>query len=232
MTALFEVFYQPGKLFAGLSERKYAWIVPIIAVGLLGFVGIFMANHYIGVETMARQNMQMYASRMSPEQMQQAIAAATSPARIMTTYIIAPFGVALTMVVIAGALMAFSMMTKTPPRFGTMLAMVCIAFFPLSLVTTLMSALTLALSPDPTSLDIRNLLATNVAAFMNKNETSPAIYSVMTSLDVLSFAEIFLLALGFAKICKSKIGGGLGAVLTLWVLYVFAKMGISAAFGV
>lgn len=232
MTALFEVFYQPGKLFAGLHERKYAWIVPMLALSLLSFAGYYALIHFLGAENIARQSMQMMASRMSPEQMQQAVSSASSPGRLMTNYISTPLVAALMMLIIAGALMAFAMMTKTPPRFGTMLAMVCLAYFPYSLVATGMTVMTLALSPDPTSLDFRNLLATNVAAFMNKNETSPAIYSLMTSFDILTFIEIFLLALGFAKICRAKLLGGLGAILVPWVLFVAAKVGISAAFGV
>ncbi len=127
--------------------------------------------------------------------------------------------------------MAFGMMTSRAPQYGSMLAMVCLAFFPYLLVTTLMSWFTLALSPDPTSVDYRNVLATNVGAFMNKNETSKGLYSVMTSLDILSFVEIFLLSLGFSKLTKAKLGAGLAAVLALWALYVIAKMGFSLVLG-
>jgi hypothetical protein len=66
---------------------------------------------------------------------------------------------------------------------------------------------------------------------MNKNETSKGLYSLMTSLDILTFVEIFLLSLGFSKLTKAKFGAGLGAVLVLWILWVFAKMGMSLAFG-
>ncbi len=140
------------------------------------------------------------------------------------------FGIVVWLLIMAGLLIAFSMMTSRPPGFGTMLAMVGLAFFPYILVTTLMNWMTLALSPDPTSLDFRNLLATNVGAFMNKNETSKGLYSVMTSLDILSFVEIFLLSLGFSKVTKAGLGFGLAAVLALWALYVIAKMGLSMVF--
>jgi hypothetical protein len=89
----------------------------------------------------------------------------------------------------------------------------------------------LMISPDPASLDWRNLLATNVGAFMNKNETSKGLYSLMGSIDILSFAEIGLLALGFSKLTRAKFGFGLAAVLVLWVFYVLGKMGFSMVFG-
>ena len=232
MTALLEVFYQPGKMFASLPERKFAWVVPLIAAALVAVLGYYVVLHYIGVENLARQSMQMMASRMSAEQMQQAISQANSPARIYMGYFSAAIGTAVMFLIISGALAAFGMMTKSAPRFGTMFAMVVLAYFPFQLVTTLMTWLTLAISPDPTSLDFQHLLATNVGAFMNKNETSKGLYSLMTSLDILTFVEIFLLSLGFAKVTKSKFGAGLGAVLCLWVLWVFAKMGISLVIGI
>jgi hypothetical protein len=231
MSALFEVFYQPGKLFASLPERKYAWVLPLIVVSLFGVFGYYLMNKYIGTESMARQSMQMYAGRLSPEQMQQAIAQSTSPGRVITGYIFGFIGTAVAMLVVSGALMSFAMMTSRAPKFGPMLSMVTLAYVPYYLVVMLMMWLTLALSPDPASMDFRNLLATNVGAFMNKNETAKGLYSLMTSMDILSFAEIGLLSLGFSKLTKSKMGVGLGAVLTLWAVYVLAKMGLSLVFG-
>ena len=231
MKALIEVFYQPGKLFASLPERKFAWVAPLIAVALLTVLAFYLLPHYMGRENLARQQMAMMASRLSPEQMQTAVEQANQPIRIYIGYASAFVGSAVSMLVLAGLLMAIGMMTKKAPGFGTMLAMVGLANFPYSLVTVLMTWLTLAISPDPTSLDFRNLLATNVGAFMNKNETSAGLYSLMTSLDLLTFVEIFLLSLGFSKVTKSGIGAGLGAVLVLWILWVFAKMGLALAFG-
>jgi len=231
MKALLEVFYAPGKLFASLPERSFAWVLPLIFTALIGVLGSWVVPHYIGRENIARQQMEMFASRMSAEQMQLAISRANQPLQIYIGYASAAVAICIGMLIIAGILMAFGMMTKRAPGFGSMLAMVCLAFFPYLLVTTLMNWMTLALSPDPASLDFRNILATNVAAFMNKNETSKGLYSVMTSIDILSFVEICLLALGFSKLTKAKFGGGLAAILALWTVYVIVKMGFSMVFG-
>lgn len=231
MKALLEVFYQPGKTFAALPERNFAWIWPLLFVSLIGTLGYWLVTHYIGVETIARQQLEQYARNMPPEQMQQAIAQAATPARMYISYASGFVGAIIAMLVIAGAFMAFAQMSSRAPRFGTMLAMVTLAWFPYALVVTAMSWLVLAISPDPTSLDYRNLLATNVGAFMNRNETSKGLYALMSSMDVLSFVEIFLLALGFSKVTKSKLGFGLGVVIGLWLVVVLIKMGFSMIFG-
>ncbi len=35
MKALIEVFFQPGKVFSGLAERRAAWVAPLIANAIL-----------------------------------------------------------------------------------------------------------------------------------------------------------------------------------------------------
>jgi hypothetical protein len=82
-------------------------------------------------------------------------------------------------------------------------------------------------APDKTALDVNNVLATNVGAFVNKSETSKGLYALYTSLDGLSLIEIALLSFGFSKITKAGFGAGLGAVCGLWILYVASKMAAS-----
>jgi hypothetical protein len=230
MSALLEVFYQPGKLFASLPERKFAWVLPLIVSALMGVLGYYLFYRYIGAENIARQSMEAYASRMTPEQMQQAISQAATPGRMAIGYVSAFFGTMIAMLVISGALMSFAMISSKAPKFGSMLAMVTLAYLPYYAIVMLMTWLTLALSPDPTSLDFRNILATNVGAFLNKNETSKGLYSLMTSIDILSFFQIFMLSLGLSKLTRSKLGFGLGCVIGLWFVYVLIKMGFSMLF--
>ncbi len=82
MKALFEVFYQPGKLFASLPERNFAWVAPLIACALIGVLSGWIVPNYIGRENIARQQMEMFASRMTPEQIQTAVSRANSPLQI------------------------------------------------------------------------------------------------------------------------------------------------------
>src|SRR5215469_15264343 len=231
MKALLEVFYQPGKVFAELPGRSYAWVAPLIANMLLIVLQAWAVPHYMGRENIARQQMEMFARNMTPEQMQQAIAQSTTQGRVIMALVIAGISAAMIILIIAGALMAFGMMTSGSPRFGTMYSMVALAFFPYWLIVVLMTWLVLLTAADPASMDWRNLLATNVGAFMNRNETSKGLYSLMGSIDILSFAEIFLLALGFSKVTKAKFGFGLAAILLIWAMYVLGKMGLSVVFG-
>jgi len=225
MKALLDVFFQPGKVFADLPEKRAAWVAPLLANTILLVLSTVITIHVLGMDLIMRQR--LASSNMSPEQMQKAMEQATSPIATWLTYGAVAVGAPISMLIVAGILFAFGMMTSRAPKFGAMLAMVSLAFFPYFLVTVLMTALVMIAAPDKTALDINNLLATNVAAFMNKSETSKGLYAMFTSLDLLSFIEIGLLSFGFGKLTKAGVAAGLGAVGAMWILYVAAKMAMT-----
>jgi hypothetical protein len=228
MSPLFGVFYEPGKVFESLPGRKKAWVIPMILDVLLLIAITAVVPRYIGRENLLRQQMETF--HLSAENMQKVLENASKPAAIYRGYVFTAIGTCLILLMIAAALLGFSMMTSRPAKFGTMLSMVSISYFPYWLVTALMTTLILVASPDPTTLDSKNLVATNLGAYMNKDTMSKGLYSLMTSIDILSFAEIFLLSLGFSKLTRSNLFFGFAAVGGLWVLYVAVKMGISLLF--
>jgi hypothetical protein len=226
MKDLFEVFYQPGKLFAGLPERRGAWIAPMIAVTLLVLLGTYLVPHYVGRESVARQ----LSARLSPQQRQARIKEANSAGSSVRGYIAAAIGAALMLLIVSGALMAFAMMTRRAPGFPTVLSMVCLAMFPYWLMLTAFTAWILMTSPHPAALDINNLVPTNVAAYMDEKSLARGLYGLLASLDILSFGEIGLLSYGFSKITRTNFFFGLLAVGGLWILYVSAKTASSLLF--
>ncbi len=131
------------------------------------------------------------------------------------------------MLIVSGVLFAFGLMTSRPPKFGSMLAMVNLAFFPYILITVLMTALVIVAAPDKTALDVNNLLATNVAAFVNKSQTSKGLYALYGSLDIFSVMEIGFMSYGFSKLTRAALAAGFGAVGGMWILYVLCKMAVS-----
>ena len=225
MKALIEIFFQPGKVFSTLPERRAAWVAPLLANTILLVLSTALTIHLMGMDLIMRQR--LATSSMSPEQMQQALERAASPVTLYITYAAVAIGTPLGMLVVAGILFAFSMMTSRPPKFGAMLAMVNLSFFPYFVVTVLMTALVMMAAPDKSALDVNNILATNVAAFVNKSETSKGLYALFSSLDLLSFIEIGLLSYGFSRLTKAGFAAGLGAVGGMWILYVFSKMALS-----
>src|SRR5918911_565524 len=163
MKSLIEVFYQPGAVFSSLPERKAPWVVPMIVdVALLFFLTV-LTIRLVGMETIMRQRLEY--SNVSPEQMQAALSRANSPVQVYASYAGAIVGTALTIILVAGLLLLFALMTNRQPKFTTMMAMVAIAFFPYWLITGIMTVLILMASSDRASLNLSNLIATNIGAY-------------------------------------------------------------------
>ncbi|NDJ11402.1 MAG: hypothetical protein EBY17_09445 [Acidobacteriia bacterium] len=228
MKALLEVFYQPGTLFESLPERRSAWVAPLLASIVVMTLLTVLTVNLIGMREIMQQR--LATSGLNPEQIQQALANADKPAQVYVSYAAAAIVAPVTLLVIAGALTAFGMMTSRAPKFGAMFAMVALAFFPYWLVTGAMSAVIILATPDRSTLDISNIIATNAAAYMDRNTVSKGMYSLYGSLDALSFALIWLLGFGFSKLTKAGMFFGLAAVGTLWAFYVLMKMGASLVF--
>lgn len=228
MKALLEVFDQPGTLFESLPERRSAWVAPLLACIVVMTLLTVLTVNLIGMREIMQQR--LATSGLNPEQLQQALANADKPAQVYVSYAAAAIVAPVTLLVIAGALTAFGMMTSRAPKFGAMFAMVALAFFPYWLVTGAMSAVIILATPDRSTLDISNIIATNAAAYMDRNTVSKGMYSLYGSLDALSFALIWLLGFGFSKLTKAGMFFGLAAVGTLWAFYVLMKMGASLVF--
>ncbi len=228
MSALLHVFYKPGELFSSLPDRSRAWIIPLLANCVLGMLIWAVEVHFMGFITIVRQ--QLTAIHMKPENMAIALERANTPARLYGSYIQTALIIVVGALLISGVLKALSLMTARSPRFGAMLSMVSLAQFPYYLIVLLMTTLILTIAPDPGSLSIRNLIATNPAAYMDKDAMAPGLYSLLESVDLLSFAEIALLSYGFGKLTRAGFFGGLAAVLGMWIVYVSCKMAISLLF--
>lgn len=229
ITGIFEVFWQPGKLFDSLNERRAAWVFPLLLNILLSVAATMAVVQLIGMETIIRQRF-AGSSRISPEQMQQIMSRANSPGQVYASYGGAAVSILVGALVLAGILKLFATMSNRQPAFGTMFSMVNLSLLPYLLVNGLMTTLVLLFAPDRPALDITNLLATNPAAFMDKAKTSAPLYSFLSSLDVVSLAGLFLMSYAFAKVTKTSVSAGLGAVGVLWLVFVFAKVCLSMLF--
>jgi hypothetical protein len=222
---IFEVFYQPGKLFSSLDQRRGAWVAPVLLGLLLSLITTITAIRMIGMETIVRQRLQN--SQLSPEQMQTAMERANSPAILYLSYA-SPIVIGLlALLLITGLLTIFALVGSKQPKFSTNFSMVALAYFPYTLVVSLMTVLVLMVAPDRSVLDINNLLATNIGAFMDKDTTSKGLYAFLSTLDILTFAEIGLLSYGFSKVNRTSISFGLFAVVSLWLVWVLIRVGLS-----
>lgn len=227
--SILEVFYQPGVLFSSLEKRRAAWVLPLIIGIILSGATTYFAIHKIGMESIIRQRIQN--SNLSPDQMQQQLQAANTPIVYYITLASVLVAVPIVDLVIAGWFMLFALIGSKQPKFSTNFSLVTLAYLPYTVIAAVMSILVLVLAPDPTTLDVNNLLSTNIGAFIDKDTTGKFLYSFLGSMDVLVFAEIGFLTYGFSKVNRTTKGFAFLAIVLPWFVYVLGKAGISAVFG-
>jgi hypothetical protein len=88
-----------------------------------------------------------------------------------------------------------------------------------------MRVLTVLLIQDMNRLDLSNPLATNLAFFVRT--ASPAVLRLLTSLDVITFANMALLIVGLTKVCgKLSVKTASVMVIGPWIIYLGAAVSI------
>ena len=92
-----------------------------------------------------------------------------------------------------------------------------------------MLAFTATVMPNLDNLDIRNPLATNLAFFLHPK--SPVVFRLLSSLDLVTLANIFLLALGLSKV-TSRLSFRSACILVIvpWGVYTGASLLLPAVF--
>ena len=99
------------------------------------------------------------------------------------------------------------------------------------IVKTLLGDVVIFAGVAPESFNIKNFAPTNLGAFLNPTDTNAALYSLATSLDVITIWTLVLLGMGTAIVAGVKRTSGYIAVFGWWALFVLIGVGIAAITG-
>jgi hypothetical protein len=113
-------------------------------------------------------------------------------------------------------------------RFRQSLGVTAHAFLPGILISVaLLGLLWTRGTIDPRSLG--DLIPTSAGPLVDRR-AAPALHSLLSSVDLVSFWTMALLVLGLSEATKAPRGRMTGLVLGLWGLYVLGKAGVAALF--
>jgi len=230
---LIDIFFSPGKVFELLRE-KAVFIPPIVAVTLLGIITFAVFANLIGLESIARKQLENTNNRMTAnlteEQKETAIRQAGSPVRLGMDYGGIAVGTPISMLIVAGAVLGVLSLAGGKLKFGQVLGVTAFAAVPFALLSLVMSVAVILASPDRDSLDITNLIATNIGAFLNKDTTNKALYSIAGSMDLITLLHIAFLGWGLSKASRLSFTTCTVLVTALWGVLVLAKAGLALLF--
>jgi hypothetical protein len=83
----------------------------------------------------------------------------------------------------------------------------------------------------PESFNIKNMAPTNLGAFLDPVETNKVLYSLASSVDIVTIWTLVLLGMGTSIVADTKRGSGYIAVFGWWIVVVLISAGIAAVTG-
>jgi hypothetical protein len=228
MFGLLQIFYAPGEVFDRVRE-KGTWFPPILAIILLSIISGAAFSSMVSMNAIIRKQMEanpQTVEKLGPEGIERM---SSNPAYQGLWYAGTIAG-PLTIVALAGIFLGALSITGGRTTYKQVLGATAYAWFPYALLLTLMSMLIVYFSTGREELNFKNLVGTNVGAFLDPATTSKAWYSIASSLDLLSFGLIGLLSYGLAKVSKMPAGTCAGIVIGIWAIYVLGKAGTASLF--
>jgi hypothetical protein len=227
---IFGALFSPKATFESIALRP-SWFLPLVLLCLiaLGVVGLF--SHRGGWPYFfQRQNESSSRfQQASPEQQKQQLDAQLkyAPPVAYAEAVLGPFIIAVLFAAIF--LGVFNLAIGTKLDFATSLGIVSHSLLP-GLISGSLGILVIFLK-DPSAVDLQNLIASNAGAFLSSD--SPRwMVALLGSLDVFSFWNMVLMAIGYSVAAPKKLSLGKAFIyiLSVWLLYVLVKVGITAAF--
>jgi hypothetical protein len=234
LAGLLTIFFSPADTFDMAGKRP--WIVPMIATTLLVSLLSFMTIQVMGMGTIVRNRLESnakLAEQMGPEKINEAVQNSEhSTAQRVISYVAPAVVLPLVMVVLAGVTFGGLTITGASTTFNAALGAVAWAFYAVMVVTTIGSAIFLALTKDFSGVDPNGMLMLNAGAFMDKSTTSPVVRALAGGIDLVAFWSMFLEIIGLQRLSQRvTIGQAAGVVITLYVLVLLCKVGWAAMFG-
>lgn len=189
------VFYEPGKVFADLSQKP-RWIVPIILGILFGLTFITAINSRIGWDQTIRTSIanNPRTADLTVAQREEIIQRGAKVASVIG-WVGAVLGPPVFILIVAGVLTGiFNALLGTEIKFAQAFSITAYAFVIRQLYTILMILL-MYLKP-PEDFDIR-VSPFSPAAYMSRQDNSKLLMAVAGTLDLFTFWTLIVLAIGF-----------------------------------
>jgi hypothetical protein len=226
-------FTAPSKTFEDIKRGNKSWWLPFLIFAIVGYVLFAAIAFKIGMQQVVDNQIRL--DPKTEERMAQATPAQRELSNKISLYVTEGAFIANPALVLAGvALLSLGLWGTInfvfggKASYGSIFAVWMFASLP-SIFKSLLGTIVIFAGADPESFNIKNFAPTNAAAFLNPLETNKALYTLATSLDVVTIWTLVLLAIGTAIVAGVKRTSGYIAVFGWWLIFVLVGVGIAAA---
>jgi hypothetical protein len=228
-------FSAPSKTFQDIKQGNRSWWLPFLIFAITGYILFAAVSMKIGMQqvvdnqTHLNPKQEEKMAQMPPDQ--RATAAKITLAVTEGIFIANPLfvlgGIALLSLGLWGTI-NFGFGGKA--TYGSIFSMWFYAGLP-GIIKPLLGTIVIFAGATPETFNIKNYAPTNVAAFLNPTETNAALYSLASSLDIITIWTLVLLGIGAATVAGVKRSSGYIAVFGWWVIFIVIGAGFAAMTG-
>jgi hypothetical protein len=226
---LVDLYFAPRDAFARIV-RDGSWILPTIGFVALTLGFLLYWGSRMDPTEFAKTQLQESAfwDRIPPDQRAQVIE--QTAGRMKYVWIQGLAGAAIFLLVTTAVLMfVFRFFYGGDIPFKRALAITAWSFFAVSLITTPLLLVVMGLKGD-WNLNPQDVLQANLGLLIDKSNAAKPLWALLTSFDLFSFWQIFLLAAGFGVASRKSTGSTLWGVVIPWAMVVLVKVGLSFIF--
>jgi hypothetical protein len=229
------IFTAPSKTFGDIKRGNRSWWMPLIIYTVFAYLLFAVVYTRIGIQQVVDN--QIHMSPKSEERLAQAtpeqretsnkFSVGFTEAAFIANPAFVLIGVSLMTLVIWGTInFAFG----GRATFGSLFAMWMYATLP-SILKSLLGMVAILAGMAPESFNIKNMAPTNLGAFMDPIDSNKALYSIASSLDLVTIWTLVLLGIGTSMIAGTKRSSGYIAIFGWWAVVVLISAGFAAVFG-
>lgn len=235
MQRVTNTFTAPSKTFEDIKRGNKSWWMPFLLMAIVGYILFAAIAMKIGLAQVVQN--QVHLNPKQEEQMAQATPEQREMSAKISLYVTEGIFIgnpALVLLIVAigtlGLWGTINFAFGGKAKFGSIFSVWMYASLP-TIIKTLLGTVVIFAGAAPESFNVKNFAPTNAAAFLNPLETNAALYSVASSLDVITIWTLVLLGMGTAIVAGTKRSSGYIAVFGWWAIFVLAGAGIAAVTG-
>jgi len=234
MQRLVDTFTAPSKTFTDIKLGHKSWWLPFVIYVVLGFAFYGVVNSKIGMRQVVDNQVRLSPkseermAQLTPEQRE-------TQMKISTTITQGVFLAGPVFLLAMGAVIGLVLWGTInfgfggKAQFGSIYSVWMYAMLP-SIFKTILGIAVIYAGVAPESFNIKNFAPTNLGAFL-PTDINPALYSLATSIDVITIWSLVLVAIGTALVAGVKRSSGYIAVFGWWAIVVLLGVGIAAITG-
>ncbi len=234
MQRLTNTFTAPSKTFADIKRGNKSWWLPFILFTIIGYILYGVVVSRIGMAQVVQN--QIHLSPKQEERLNQAPPEQRETSMKISIAVTQGFFIGNPVVLLiivgvgsVGLWGTINFLFGGKATYGSIFAAWMYAGLP-GIIKVLLGIVVIYAGTAPESFNIKNYAPTNLGAFLNPLETNPALYSLASSLDIITIWTMVLLGMGIATVAGVKRSSGYIAVFGWWAIFTLIGAGWAAAF--